>query len=79
MNDGGKVNEGLKLTTNLFKYEDNLYLINILYNKYKLKSTIQKTNIDNQYNIYIFKESMPLLINIVKPYFIPSMYYKILP
>lgn len=78
MDDGGKVGEGLKLATNSFKYEDILYLINILNNKYNLKASIQKTGIENQYHIYIFKESMPILRDIVKPYFTPSMYYKIL-
>ena len=77
MDDGGKVGQGLKLATNSFKYEDILYLTNILNFKYKLRCSIQKTGIDNQYNIYIFKESIPILRNIVKPYLVPSMYYKI--
>lgn len=77
MDDGGKVGKGLKLATNNFNYKEVLYLINILYNKYNIKSTIQKTGVDNQYNIYILSESMPLLREIVLPYFHSSMKYKL--
>lgn len=76
MDDGGKINNSLKLATNSFKYNELLYLINILYNKYNIKATIHKTGRVNQYNIYILKESMPILAEIVKPHIIPSMKYK---
>lgn len=76
MDDGCKLGKGLKLATNSFSYDDNLYLVNLLLNKYNIKSTIHKTGTDNQYNIYIWTESMPTLVNLVKPYIIPSMKYK---
>lgn len=76
MDDGGKVYNSIKLATNCFHYNDVLYLVNILYNKYNIKSTINKTGKINQYNIYILNESMPDLTNLVKPYIIPSMKYK---
>lgn len=77
MDDGGKVGSGLKLATNSFIYEDVLYLKDILYKKYNLKSEIQKTGVKNQYHIYIWKESIPDLVKIVNPYIIKSMKYKI--
>lgn len=76
MDDGGKVGKGLKLATNSFSYKEVVYLSNILLDKYNIKSTIQKTGVENQYHLYIWAESMPTLWNIVKDYIIPSMKYK---
>lgn len=76
MDDGGKVNNSIKLATNNFSYNDILYLVYILFHKFNIKSTIHKTGKANQYNIYILNESMPILVNLVKPYIIPSMKYK---
>lgn len=76
MDDGGKVGSGLKLATNSFKYDDLLYLIKIFKDKYNLDATIQKTGVIDQYHIYISAHSMLDLVNIVKPYIIPSMKYK---
>jgi hypothetical protein len=53
MDDGCKLGSGLKLATNSFQYDEVLYLINLLLNKYNIKSTIQKTGVANQYHIYI--------------------------
>lgn len=78
MDDGGKVGSGLKLATNSFKYSDVLYLKDVLQKKYNLKLSIQKTGKENQYHIYIWKESMPDLVKIVSPYIINSMKYKLI-
>ncbi len=77
LDDGGKVSKGLKLATNNFKYEDCLFLSTLLWNQFKLKSSVQSAGTPNQYCIYIWKESMPLLRDIVKDHIIPSMKYKI--
>jgi ubiquinol-cytochrome c reductase cytochrome b subunit len=74
--DGCKIGSGLKLATNNFKYSDLIFLISLLYKKYNLKTSIHKSN-DIQYVIYIWAESMPILVDIVKPYIIPSMKYKL--
>lgn len=76
MDDGGKVNNSVKLATNNFSYNDVLYLVYTLFHKFNIRSTIHKTGKVNQYNIYILNESMPILVNLVKPYIIPSMKYK---
>lgn len=78
MDDGCKVNNGLIFITNYFSYDDHLYLIKILQSKYNLKCSIIKAGSLNKYNIYISKESMLLLYNIVKLYIILSMKYKVL-
>lgn len=77
MDDGGKVSKGLKLATNNFKYEDCLFLSTLLWEKFNLKSSVQSAGTTNQYCIYIWKQSMPLLRYIVKDHIIPSMKYKI--
>jgi ubiquinol-cytochrome c reductase cytochrome b subunit len=76
MDDGGKVGSGLKLLTNCFDLNDLEFLISLLKDKYDLHSSIQSAGVDNQYFIYIWAESMPKLVEIVRPYIIPSMKYK---
>ncbi len=76
MDDGGKVSSGLKLSTNNFTLKEVEYLTCLLKKKYNLDSRILKTGVENQNTIYITSKSMPILVNIVKPYIIPSMKYK---
>jgi ubiquinol-cytochrome c reductase cytochrome b subunit len=78
MDDGAKVSKGLKLCTNSFTYSDCVLLIKALNDNFALKSSIQSAGSPNQYIIYIWKESMPLLRTIVSPYIIPEMKYKII-
>jgi hypothetical protein len=78
MDDGGKVGKGLKFATNSFSYEDCLYLVKILDIKYNLKASVQNAGKINQYHIYIWKESIDLLREIVLPFIHPSMKYKLI-
>ena len=78
MDDGAKVGKGLKFCTNSFSYKDCLFLSQILFDKYGLKSSVHNAGALNQYNVYIWKQSMPNLREIVSPYMVPSMKYKIL-
>jgi hypothetical protein len=78
MDDGSKVSKGLKLCTNSFKYTECLLLVKALKDNFNIKSTIQSAGAPNQYIIYILKESMDDLRNIVGPYIIPEMKYKII-
>lgn len=77
MNDGAKVDKGLKLNTNYFSYNDCL-LFKALNNNFNIKASIQSTGKKDQYLIYIWTESMTDLINIVSPYIIPEMKYKLI-
>lgn len=77
MDDGGKLGKGLKLQTNSFSYSDCLFLIKVLNDNFNIKSNVQKAGVPNQYHIYIWKESMPLVREIVLPYIHPSMKYKL--
>jgi len=78
MDDGGKVGSGLKLATNSFSYSDCMLLTKVLFDNFNIKATVQKAGVANQYHIYIWKESMPLLCEIVLPYIHPSMKYKLI-
>ena len=77
MDDGGKVNQGIKLSTNYFSYSECLFLIKVLYEKFELKCSVESSGHNNQYIIYIWKESMNNLRNIVLPYVHSSMKYKL--
>lgn len=79
MQDGSRQNkQGIYIATHSFTYEECLFLSQILYRKYKLKSTVVKTGFKNQWRISIWKESMPTLVSIIKPYIIDEMKYKFL-
>jgi ubiquinol-cytochrome c reductase cytochrome b subunit len=78
MDDGTSFkNKGFKFSTNSFTLKEIQFLRSVLKNKYNLDSTIHKSGINNQYNIYIPKSNLDILIKIVKPHFHPTMYYKI--
>lgn len=79
MDAGSKVSGGLKLSSRSFSYSDCLLLTQVLYSNFGLKSTIQSAGVPSQYIIYIWKESMDELREIVAPYIIPEMKYKVLP
>lgn len=77
MDDGDRVGKGLKLATNSFTFEDSLRLTQVMLNLYGIKSTVQKTGVEGEYNIYVLSESMPLLRSMVQPYMVSSMLYKL--
>jgi LAGLIDADG DNA endonuclease family. len=75
MGDGIKLNQGLSLCTESYSIKDNLILLNVLIIRYNLNCTLHKRN--NNYRIYIHKNSMLYLRDIVKPYIFRTMEYKI--
>jgi len=78
MDDGTSFkNKGFKFSTNSFTLKEIQNLALILKTKYNLDTTIHKIGLNNQYNIYVPKTSFIILREIVKPYFHPTMLYKI--
>jgi len=78
MDDGGLYkNKGLKFSTNSFTLKEVQYLSILLKKKYSLNTSIHKTGVINQYNLYIPKSSLNDLIKIVKPYIHITMNYKL--
>lgn len=76
MGDGAKLNKGLILCTDSYTVQEVLKLMNVLKIKYDINSTLQGIK-NNRPRIYILQKSMPKLINIVKPYMLKSMLYKL--
>jgi len=78
MDDGSRQKgQGIMIATHSFSYKDVQFLANLLTELYGLKTSVVKSGIDNQWRINIWKESMPKLAEIVKPYIIPEMTYKL--
>lgn len=75
MDDGSWKGNGIGIATNSFKLEQVKILGNILFKLYGLNYTIQ--NIEGYYSIYITKDSIPKIRNLLLPYIIPSMKYKL--
>jgi len=77
MQDGSRQkNQGIYIATNSFTYDECEFLCSILYRKYNLKTSTVKTGFPDQWRISIWKESMPILVSIIKPYVIDEMKYK---
>lgn len=67
----------LKINSQSFTYKEQVFLCKVLKDKFNLESNINK---DRQYfRIRFYKPSMPNLINIVRPYILQSMFYKLSP
>lgn len=67
----------LKINSQSFTYEEHKFLCKMLKYKFNLESNINK---DRKYfRIRFYKPSMPNLINIVRPYILQSMFYKLSP
>jgi hypothetical protein len=77
MDDGGWANPGVRISTYNFKLNEVKFLVLLLKKLYNLNCTIQILKNGTQSSIYIKKESVPELINIILPYMHISMYYKL--
>lgn len=77
MDGGKKESKGLRFLINSFTYNECLMLVNVLSENLNLKSSVQSAGSKNRYILYIWKESMDDLRNIVSPYILPGMKYKL--
>lgn len=73
MDNGTFKNPGVIIAINSFTKKEGELLIYVLKLKFNINSTLNKNN--DKYKLYIKKDDK--FINIVKPYFHPSMYYKL--
>lgn len=76
MGDGVAKKHGLILCTDSYTISDIVRLMNVLIIKYRLDCTL-RYHTSTQPRIYIKEGSMSILRNIVRPYIIKSMLYKI--
>lgn len=92
LGDGGFKSKGIYLCTDSYTILDVVRLMNVLIIRYELKCTLHKASNGKGYRIYIssFKNktyfskqvwktrnSVGKVVEIVLPYLIPSMYYKV--
>ena len=77
MGDGsGMADGGFKLCSHSFSKEENLLLCDLLFKLHGLKATIQNEGSKGLTYIYVWKQSVPLLKDIVLPYIKDSCLYK---
>ena len=77
MDDGSKCGPGIRFATNKYSIQDVERLCHILNNKFSLIATSNKCGRPHQRVIYISSKSINKFYNIVKPYILPEMLYKI--
>ena len=77
MDDGYKRNDcnAFRLSTDGFTLEEQKVLQNVLENNFRIKNKLHKKG--NYWNIYIPKDSANLFVEIIKPYIVPNLLYKI--
>lgn len=76
MDDASRQGDGLHINVYAFNTADVDKLMFTLQDKFNLKCSIHY-NRDSKPRIYVFKESMDILRNLVEPYFIKEMLYKL--
>ena len=75
MDDGTFKSPGVRISINNLTKKEGERLIKFFIYKYNIESSLHKNS--DQYQLYIKKESMKILIDLVKPYFHYTMYYKL--
>lgn len=77
MDDGSKLGQGVKISTNCFSKEEIEFLSLIIKNKFNIETNIHIAGKGEGFTLYIPKKYMPLFSQIVKPYMLSSMTYKL--
>ena len=78
MDDGGWIKDrGIKLCTDCFTLSEVKLLISILETKYNISLAMHSTGKANQYNIYIPKKNLPVLVPVLLPHMHPYFLYKL--
>lgn len=76
MGDGYRRHHGLVLCTDSYSVQDIVRLINVLIIKYRLECTL-RYHTPTQPRVYIREGSMSILRDLIRPFMIKSMFYKI--
>lgn len=75
--DGTWKNPGIRIATNSFSFQEVELLKFTLEKKFNIQCSIHSFSKSKQYQLYIKKESIVLVRNLVLPFFHESMYYKL--
>jgi len=79
MDDGyNRVNGGCEICTQSFTLSDNEKLVELLFNKFKIKSYLRNVKGGSGHLIRIKKNDKSIFFDVVRPYIIKSMEYKII-
>ena len=77
MDDGAKDKKQLRINTQCFSFEEQVFLQNVLRAKLGIETTLNRDKL--QFRLRVADKSMGKLKTIVLPYIIPSMHYKLIP
>ena len=77
INNGSCLGKGARIAFNCFTFEEVNFLCKILKIKYNIIATPNKYGKNRGYIIYINSNSMKLFTDTIKPYLLPSLYYKL--
>jgi len=77
INNGSCLGKGARIAFNCFTFEEVNILCKILKIKYNIIATPNKYGKNRGYIIYINSNSMKLFTDTIKPYLLPSLYYKL--
>ena len=77
MDDGSKLGKGAKIATNSFTKKELQFLCEILFKKYNLIVTLHSGGKNKGFTLYFHSKSMILFSKLIKPYMLPSLYYKL--
>jgi hypothetical protein len=77
MDDGGLAKPGVRLATDSFTLQQVKLLQNMIITKFNLHCTIQHLKSIDKHSIYIKGSSIPRLKQLVLPYMLISMHYKL--
>lgn len=75
MDDGSNVGEGFTLSTHSFSFEEQMRIIDYLKRRYSITATLVKDR--TKFKIGIGRKCRERFVNIIRPFIIPSMSYKI--
>jgi ubiquinol-cytochrome c reductase cytochrome b subunit len=77
MDNGSIIYNTARIATNNFNYNECIFICKVLKNKYDIDATVQSSGRNKGYIVYITKNSFKNFVNHIKPFVIPSMYYKL--
>lgn len=69
--------QGIRIATNNLTHSECIFIAQILTRKFGLKTSVVSAGVENQWIVSVWKESMPLLRELCKEYFIGNMQKKI--
>lgn len=77
MDDGSSTGNTVRIATNSFTYDEILFLCSVLKKKFNISATVQSGGINKGHILYISTKSTLQFVNLIKPFMIPSMCYKL--